>query len=42
MKVLWKNPLEENSTWENEADMRSRYPHFFLPLLVKVEVINFS
>ena len=29
IKVLWKNRLVEESTWEKEADMRERYPHLF-------------
>ncbi|TMX05783.1 hypothetical protein EJD97_000098 [Solanum chilense] len=37
IKVLWKNRLMENSTWEAEVDMMSRYPYIFPPLLVKVE-----
>ncbi|KAK4716100.1 hypothetical protein R3W88_014438 [Solanum pinnatisectum] len=29
VKVLWRNHLVEGATWEAEADMKSRYPHFF-------------
>ena len=29
VKVLWRNPKVEESTWELESDMRSRYPHLF-------------
>ncbi|WMV50362.1 hypothetical protein MTR67_043747, partial [Solanum verrucosum] len=29
VKVLWRNHLVEGSTWEAEADMKSRYPHLF-------------
>ena len=29
VKIIWKNHLVENSTWEAEADMMSRYPHPF-------------
>ena len=29
VKVLWKNHLAEGETWEDEAYMRSRYPHLF-------------
>ena len=29
VKVLLKNHLVEGSTWEAEADMKSRYPHPF-------------
>ena len=31
IKVLWRNHLIEGAPWEAEADMRSRYPHFFSP-----------
>ncbi|XP_069151866.1 uncharacterized protein [Solanum lycopersicum] len=29
INVQWKNPLVEENTWENEADMQERYPHLF-------------
>ena len=29
VKVLWKNNLIEGTTWEAEADMKSRYPRIF-------------
>ncbi|WMV25038.1 hypothetical protein MTR67_018423 [Solanum verrucosum] len=29
IRVLWRNQLVEDGTWEAEADMKSRYPHFF-------------
>ena len=29
VRVLWGNPKVEESTWELESDMRSRYPHLF-------------
>ena len=29
VKVLWRNHLVEDATWEEEVDMRSRYPHLF-------------
>ncbi|WMV54862.1 hypothetical protein MTR67_048247 [Solanum verrucosum] len=29
IKVLWRNNLVKGATWEAEADMKSRYPHFF-------------
>ncbi|WMV18782.1 hypothetical protein MTR67_012167 [Solanum verrucosum] len=28
IKVQWKNRSVEESTWESEADMHERYPHF--------------
>ena len=28
VKVLWRNHLVEDATWEAEADMKSRYPNF--------------
>ena len=31
VKVLWTIHLVDGSTWETEADMRSRYPHLFSP-----------
>ncbi|WMV50334.1 hypothetical protein MTR67_043719 [Solanum verrucosum] len=37
-KVLWRNHLVEGSTWEVEANMKSRYPHLFLLLLPLLEV----
>ena len=29
IKVQWKNRLVEESTWENEAVKKERYPHLF-------------
>ena len=29
VKMLWKNHIVEATTWETEADMKSRYPHLF-------------
>nr|XP_016440544.1 PREDICTED: uncharacterized protein LOC107766303 [Nicotiana tabacum] len=29
VKVLWRNQKVEESTWEAEEDMKSRYPHLF-------------
>ena len=29
VKVLWRNPKVEESTWEVESEMQVRYPHFF-------------
>ncbi|XP_073137715.1 uncharacterized protein [Henckelia pumila] len=29
VKVLWRNQLVEEATWETEQDMRSRYPEIF-------------
>nr|GFA98590.1 retrotransposon protein, putative, Ty3-gypsy subclass [Tanacetum cinerariifolium] len=29
VKVLWKNHLEREATWENKEMMRTEYPHFF-------------
>ena len=29
VKVLWTNHLVEGAKWEAEANMLSRYPHFF-------------
>nr|GEW27832.1 putative nucleotidyltransferase, ribonuclease H [Tanacetum cinerariifolium] len=29
VKVLWKNHLERENTWENEEMMRTDYPYFF-------------
>ena len=29
VKVLWRNPKVEESTWELERDMLDRYPHLF-------------
>ena len=29
MKVLWRNNLVEEVTWEREDQMRSQYPHLF-------------
>ena len=29
VKVLWKNHLVEGAAWEMEAEMKSRFPHFF-------------
>ncbi|XP_055822091.1 uncharacterized protein LOC129890593 [Solanum dulcamara] len=30
VKVQWRNPPVEESTWEIEADMRGKYPHLFI------------
>lgn len=29
VKVLWRNPRVEESTWELESDMLEQYPHLF-------------
>ena len=29
VKVLWRNHLVEEATWEREYQMRSQYPHLF-------------
>ncbi|XP_069151849.1 uncharacterized protein [Solanum lycopersicum] len=29
VKVQWKHRLVEEATWENESDMRARYPQLF-------------
>ncbi|KAK4713515.1 hypothetical protein R3W88_019422 [Solanum pinnatisectum] len=29
IKVLWRNHLVEGAIWEDEADMKSHYPHLF-------------
>ena len=29
VKVLWRNPRVEESTWELESDMLDKYPHLF-------------
>ena len=29
IKVIWRNHLVEGATWEDEADMKFRYPHLF-------------
>ncbi|KAL8119581.1 hypothetical protein AgCh_016907 [Apium graveolens] len=29
VRVLWRNPRVEESTWELESDMREKYPHLF-------------
>ena len=29
VKVLWRNHLVEEATWEQEDQMRSQYPHLF-------------
>ena len=29
VKVLWRNHLVEEDTWEREDQMRSQYPHLF-------------
>ncbi|GKE65149.1 hypothetical protein Tco_1519310, partial [Tanacetum coccineum] len=30
VKILWKNHLEREATWETEESMRASYPHFFV------------
>ena len=29
VKILWKNHLVEQATWEREDQMPSQYPHLF-------------
>ena len=29
VRVLWRNPLVEESTWELESEMKEKYPHLF-------------
>jgi hypothetical protein len=29
VRVLWRNPLVEESTWEVESEMRTQFPHLF-------------
>ena len=29
VRVLWRNPKVEESTWELESDMLDKYPHLF-------------
>ncbi|WMV10389.1 hypothetical protein MTR67_003774 [Solanum verrucosum] len=29
IKVLWRNQLVDEATWEAEEDMKKRYPHLF-------------
>jgi len=31
VKVLWRNQFVEEATWEAEEDMKTRYPHLFVP-----------
>ncbi|WMV19367.1 hypothetical protein MTR67_012752 [Solanum verrucosum] len=31
VKVLWRNQFVEEATWEDEEDMKKRYPHLFEP-----------
>ena len=31
VKGVWRNHLIKGSTWEAEADMKTRYPHLFTP-----------
>ena len=30
VKVLWRSQSVEGATWEEEATMKSKYPHLFL------------
>ncbi|XP_057495673.1 uncharacterized protein LOC130780672 [Actinidia eriantha] len=29
VKVWWENQMTAEATWENESDMRQKYPHLF-------------
>ena len=29
VKVLWRNQVVEEATWEREAEMQEKYPHLF-------------
>ena len=31
IKVLWQNQFIEEATWEDEEDMKTTYPHLFVP-----------
>lgn len=31
VKILWRNRNLEEMTWESEEDMKSKYPHLFIP-----------
>ena len=42
VKVLWRNHLVEEATWEREDQMRSQYPHLFQDTGTKIRGRNFS
>ena len=29
VRILWRNPMVEESTWELESEMLEKYPHLF-------------
>ncbi|WMV40789.1 hypothetical protein MTR67_034174 [Solanum verrucosum] len=31
IKVLWRNQFVDEATWEEDGDMKKRYPHLFTP-----------
>lgn len=41
IKVLWRNQLVEEATWEAEKDMKKRYPHLFESEEIPNQGINF-
>ncbi|KAL8092895.1 hypothetical protein AgCh_034953 [Apium graveolens] len=37
VRVLWRNPKVEESTWELESDMREKYPQLFILEILRTE-----
>ncbi|WMV58934.1 hypothetical protein MTR67_052319 [Solanum verrucosum] len=42
MKVLWRSPSVERATWEAEAAMKAKYPHFFPSDSISASCNSFS
>jgi hypothetical protein len=40
VKVLWRNHLVEEATWELEEDMRQRFPHLFNGTGMRIQGLN--
>nr|AAV31171.1 Putative polyprotein, identical [Solanum tuberosum] len=44
VKVLWRNQFVEEATWEDEEDMKKRYPHLFESggMQIKISLSHFK
>ena len=41
VKVLWRNHLHEEATWETKKEMKDKYPQLFRKRYVKFRGLNF-
>ncbi|XP_070002579.1 gamma tubulin complex adapter mto1-like [Nicotiana sylvestris] len=40
VKVLWQNQQVEESTWEAEEDKKKKYPHLFIEVAKRLEILQ--